>query len=118
MTALATYWLSVARGAPVEVFYVYTTTFILAASVGLFMLFLAWSPPIGKRLLMVVSDLSLGIYCVHALVLIELCKLSLFGDGLLHRPWLFIPITSVAVLILSAAVIWAMRLARPLRSVT
>ena len=92
--------------------------FVMLASIGFFLLFLTWGPPLGEELLIRISELSLGIYCVHVLVLKELCNLGLFAAGLLQHPWLFIPITSGCVLLISAPAIWLMRLVRPLRWVT
>ena len=48
LTALSTYAISAAHGAPVKFFYHYLAVFVMLASIGFFLLFLTWGPPLER----------------------------------------------------------------------
>jgi surface polysaccharide O-acyltransferase-like enzyme len=120
LTALATVWYSTKVGKPDEFFLQYVSPFVVTASLALFALFLCdLSLPVGvKKPLILVSNLSLGIYCIHVLVLMEFRKLTFISNGLSTTPLLFIPVTTICVLIVSAAIIGLIRLVPVFRNVT
>ena len=118
-TALATYLYSVAAGKPRVLFYDYLSPFVMIASVALFWLFLA-RPVTGRvgQALQFVSRFSLGIYCVHILVLDLFGRMPFMAFGRTGAAWVFIPLLAICVLTVSIAIIWLMRLLPPLRLVT
>ncbi|MGD9502904.1 MAG: acyltransferase, partial [Methyloceanibacter sp.] len=118
-TAVATYLYSVTADKPNALFFDYLRPFVMIASVALFALVLArpLTGPIG-RTLQFVSRFSLGIYCIHILVLDVLGRMPFMALGRTEAAWVFIPLLAICAVAISLAIIWLMRLVPPLRLVT
>jgi surface polysaccharide O-acyltransferase-like enzyme len=114
--ALLTFWVSVRRGVPVEVFYGYRTFFVVISAACLFN-FAICLPKINglpARVIRVVSDCSLGIYCIHPLVIYVATKW--WGEQLVVG-WLPVPLMAASVFVVSALVVRLGRLIPIIRHV-
>jgi surface polysaccharide O-acyltransferase-like enzyme len=117
---LYTYWYSTERGKPHELFYDNLSLFCVMASMGLFRFLLATptsSNPLFVKSVNLISDCSLGIYCIHILVRDAMYRYTGFS-GATPSAWWSVPVSTVVVLLVSLALVAAARKVRPLRYIT
>lgn len=115
--AVSTFLLSVHRGAPAELFYGYKTLFVVLSAVCLFNFCISLPVLSGfpSRLVRNISDCSLGIYCIHPMVIYFATK---WWGGELVIGWLSVAIMSVSVFVVSALIVRAGRIFPFLRYVS
>ncbi|OUL88677.1 acyltransferase [Paraburkholderia hospita] len=116
-TMAATYIYSKRLGVPCEFFYVYLRPLVIAAGIGLFMAFMGMQKGNSSKALRVTSDATLGIYCLHPLVIDPI----FMGHGWIHltgRPWIDPLLAAIGVFIVAFVVISLARLVKPLRWIT
>lgn len=113
-TAIATYWYSVRRDVPNELFYQYLAPGVLVSTLAAFQFFagLTNSERLAKWI-KPISDGSLGIYCLHLLLVINLLEWT-GGMAVTISPWLMVPIRSIIVIVASTAIIYVFRKLMPL----
>jgi surface polysaccharide O-acyltransferase-like enzyme len=116
-TMLATYLYSKAIGIPCEFFYVYLQPLVVAASIGIFIIFMGWTRGISSKGLRVVSDCTLGIYCLHPFV-IDPYFMRYHLLGITGVPWIDPFLAAVGVFLVCLAVIAIARCIKPVRFVT
>lgn len=116
LIALSTFWLSVHRGAPAELFYGYTTFLVVISATCLFNFAICLPKIHGfpARVVRVISDCSLGIYCIHPLVIYMATKW--WGDALIIG-WIPVALMATSVFIVSTFVIMLARLVPTIRKV-
>jgi surface polysaccharide O-acyltransferase-like enzyme len=108
-TALATYWLSVNRGQPNELFYQYLAPGVTVSALASFSFFAGLRRfSILPRLTKPIAEGSLGIYCLHLLILINVLD---WVKPLATRitPWLMVPLASAFVFLVATVVIYLFR---------
>lgn len=108
--AYATYRHSVEVGKPNEIFFVYQTPLIAIAGASAFRFFASINelPAPVASVVRAVSDSSLGIYCLHPMIIsyyVE--RLNLAGD--IHSAWLKIPVLWTATFGTAAVAIFLAR---------
>jgi surface polysaccharide O-acyltransferase-like enzyme len=110
ITMWLTYAFSVKAGRPIEAFYTYLSLFIVVAAVCLFNITLSIRklPPVIGSIVNVISTCSLGIYCIHPLVIDVIGRLTGL-ESRITSTWLKIPIMTLAVFFVSLAVIYVLR---------
>jgi surface polysaccharide O-acyltransferase-like enzyme len=119
LTALLTWHHSLAVGAPSELYARYRSPFVVMAAVGAYLalLSLPGAKGIGGRLTGALAGCSLGIYCLHVILLYRLAPyVDFFSPA--RSGWLWIPTFSLVVLSLSFAIVLLMRRVSALRYVT
>lgn len=108
-TAVATYWFSVKVNRPHELFYAYVAPGVLVSALAAFKFFAGMATSDWwERVTKPVSDGSLGIYCLHLLVLINVLERAK-PIAAKVSPWLWIPGASIFVFAVTAMVIWVVR---------
>lgn len=119
ITALATKSWSLSVGKPHELFFEYYAPFVVISAIGLFNACLSLKITNHRvaAAIKVLSDCSLGIYCVHIMVKDEL-RLRYGLSALIGNPWVTTPVTVLAVAAISLVIIYVARLIRPLRWIT
>lgn len=110
LTAVGTYALSVSAPSPDSILYSYLSPLVVLAAISLFVLLSKVGHAFTQRpqWLQQLGAASLGIYGIHVFVLESLHHKWLDGE-LLPWPWLSIPLFSMLVFVLSAAVILLIR---------
>ncbi|MCQ9618201.1 acyltransferase family protein [Paenalcaligenes niemegkensis] len=119
LTAISTYALSTSSGVPNTLMYSFQSPFVMAAGISLFVLLTRIGQYFQKtptKWLQQLSGATLGIYGIHVFVL-EILHTRWINGELLPAPWLSIPIFSLVVFIVSAAVILIVRRASWLRGI-
>lgn len=116
LIALSTFWLSVRRGAPSELFYGYTTFLVVISATCLFnfAICLPRLTGVAARIIRVISDCSLGIYCIHPIVIYLATKF--WGDALITG-WTPLALMATSVFVVSTLTIMIGRLVPIIRSV-
>lgn len=113
-TAIATYMLSKSLGAPCEFFYIYLTPFVVLASIGLFVTFMALRVGGSSAPVSWISGCTLGIYGLHPFVLdVVFMRYGLLNVTGLH--WVDPVIAALGIFGLCLAIISCVRLIKPLR---
>lgn len=120
LTAVMTYSLSLAITSPNEVFLFYSAPTLVVVSLGCFFMLLnasfRYTKPVIKSL-RILSRLSLGMFFVHAMVLealVKLLNISFVG----YSSIVTIPLVALACFIISAGIIWLLRLIPFVRRIT
>jgi surface polysaccharide O-acyltransferase-like enzyme len=106
ITILGNYFAAVYHGKYVSTFYAYLSPNVFLASFG-FLLYIknsALSNGVVITLRDFISKYSFGIYLVHVLVLSSLSRFGIHWKFI--HPFVGIPVTSVACLLISAAIIY------------
>ncbi|KHK61459.1 acyltransferase [Pseudomonas frederiksbergensis] len=110
MTMWLTYTFSFRVGQPVQTFYGYLSLFVVVAAAAFFklsLMIMALPKNIGK-IIALVSSCSLGVYCIHPLVIdgIE----SLFAlEHRISSTWFKIPIVAFIVFVVSVVIVYFAR---------
>jgi len=120
LTAVMTYSLSISTFAPNEVFLFYSAPTLVVVSLAGFFMLLNAPFQYGKRAIRVVhglSRLSLGIFFVHMLVLEAVLRL-LHMEFESYYSALTIPLIALLCFLVSAAIVWLLRLLPWLRRIT
>ena len=117
-TALATYWLSLSDGAPNQLFFSYLSPLVAVGAFFGFRLLVVLGARLANyaNLLKAVSGCTLGVYCLHILVL----KASSLVYGRLiegHSMLWIIPVLAVSIFLITLAAIFIARLVKPLRHI-
>lgn len=118
MTVILTSWLTTKTGHASDFYYYYTSPAVVLASVGIFLAIVNCKrgPKPLHLVLMVLSECSLGVYCLHILTLDRLrAAFGIIGGP--ENAWIMIPVNAVLILLITVPVIYCMRLIKPLRSV-
>ncbi|CDG83283.1 acyltransferase [Janthinobacterium agaricidamnosum] len=116
-TAIATWWLAVRSGGrPCEFFYSYLSPLVITAAYGLFSACMSLPAGLPSRRLAVVSDCTLGIYCLHIFVMQNFKLTGVTAAA--GNAWITSLTTAAAVFAVSLAVIWLMRSIKLFRHVT
>ncbi len=115
-----TYFFSKKHGAPVEFFYGYTSVFVAISSIFSYIVFYEIGFHLNhffRSLFHYLSQLTLGIYCVHILVL---NKMKIFFSISFHmgNPWWSIPCTAILAFCFSAIIISIIKKIKFLRVIT
>lgn len=108
-TMLSTYWYSVRSGTPNELFYNYLSPFVVLASAAVFLILLGTRferSSLPGRIVNAIADNSLGIYCIHLIVLERAATWHWLIGG---SHWWTIPANAILALLISMAVIALMR---------
>jgi surface polysaccharide O-acyltransferase-like enzyme len=113
-TMAGTFFVSSYLGKPSELFFDYLSPFVVVAAYGLFVVFMAMKPGPPSKLVSVIGECTLGIYGLHIFIIDPVFEKNGFSAAS-GNPWLTIPLVSVCVFLLSFAVIYLLRLVRPLR---
>ncbi|HWW08548.1 acyltransferase [Collimonas sp.] len=116
-TIAGTYFLSTHLGAPCEYLYTYLSPFVVLAACGLFMAIMALPNAVPSKPLAALADCSLGIYCVHVIVIDPIFK-SHGISATVGNPWITSMTTTVGVFLVSFVVIFIARKIKPFRYVT
>lgn len=109
-TAYVTYLYSVKVGGPNETFFFYLTPLVATASLAAFAFFTSITS-LPKRMITLVrgiSDSSLGIYCLHPMIISFYVERLHLGDSV-HTGWLKIPFLWLAVFASAAVAIYLLR---------
>lgn len=110
ITALGTYCISMHYHGFSHMFYEYLTPNVALTSIGVFLLFkqVEW-PTEGyfQKAITFLSTYSYGIYLAHIFVIWELGKYGL--NYLSINPFLGIPLTSLACLLISSLMVWGIK---------
>jgi len=120
LTAVMTYSLSISTFAPNEVFLFYSAPTLVVVSLAGFFMLLNAPFQYGKRAIRVVhglSRLSLGIFFVHMMVLEAVLRL-LHMEFESYYSALTIPLIALLCFLVSAAIVWLLRLIPWLRRIT
>ncbi|MBV5329610.1 MAG: acyltransferase family protein [Chlorobium sp.] len=115
ITVAGSYLLSMSFGKPCEFFFVYLSPFVIAAGYGLFVAFMGLNRKAPSKMLLVLSDCTLGIYGLHVFA-IEMFRMQGVSVGL-GNPWVTTPLVAIGVFVVSFIVIFMLRLVKPLRYV-
>jgi len=118
-TMLMTYTHSLSVGSPNELFYGYLSPFIVIASFAAFKLCIQHKIVLSDRqqkVLSLINEYSLGIYCVHFMTLGILKRAGL--SGLVGSAWWSIPVSGVTALVVSFLIIGMLRRFPLMRHVT
>lgn len=109
-TAYATYLYSRHLGQPVEVFFVYTTPMVAISAISGFALLTSIDtlPKSLTSLVRWISGCSLGIYCLHPMILSYFLESLYLGD-VLPASWVRIPAIWLMVLFSAAAAAYLIR---------
>jgi surface polysaccharide O-acyltransferase-like enzyme len=113
-TMAANYLLSRQFDKACEFFLVYLSPLVVAAAYGLFSAVMAMRPGPPSKLLSTLADCSLGIYGLHVFVIDPLFQ----RQGLTTapgNPWLVIPALALGVFLVSLAIVFMVRLVKPVR---
>jgi surface polysaccharide O-acyltransferase-like enzyme len=108
--AYLTYRYSVYLGAPNESFFIYQTPLVAFASIALFSFFtstVSLPSPLAK-VVRLISDCSLGIYCLHPMIIWFYLERLHLGD-FIHTTWFKVPILWAAIFSSAAVVIYLAR---------
>lgn len=112
-TAVFTWQHSIKLGRADETFYIYSSPFVVIGAISSFVLLRALMTRLFqnsekvKNFLANAGKLNFGIYLVHVLVMFWL---DLNGmDYRFANPWIAIPITALAIFVLSAALVYVMQ---------
>lgn len=110
MTMWLTYLFSVKAGHPVETFYTYLSLFIVVTAIAFFNLALSIRqlPKLVGRVVNLISGCSLGIYCIHPLIIDLVNKLTGL-EGKVTSTWMKIPIMTLAVFVTSLVLVYMLR---------
>jgi surface polysaccharide O-acyltransferase-like enzyme len=108
--AFVTYLYSAHLGRPNESFFIYQTPLVAIASVSAFAFFtsIRQLPKPLAELVRLISDCSLGIYCLHPMIMSLYLERMHMGDAL-HATWFKIPILWAAIFGSAAVVIHVAR---------
>lgn len=104
-----TFHYSVERKSPIEVFYGYQSIFVVLAAICLFK-FAVCLPPLNRlvaRVVRYISDCSLGIYCLHPLVLF--ISMKMFGSYIAVG-WVPVAVTTVSVFVVTSVIVRVIRI--------
>lgn len=118
-TILLTYMYSSASGSPNGFFYNNLSPFVVIAAIATFRLCMHRQIILSakqQKVLMLITEYSLGIYCVHYLILGILKKLGLSGE--VGSAWWSIPVTAIVALAISFGAIGLLRRLPLMRYVT
>ncbi|MDG6399538.1 acyltransferase family protein [Pseudomonas quasicaspiana] len=117
ITMFMMYWHSSRVGSPCETFYGYQSPFVVIAAAGFFSFFLSFQRSAPSRMIALLADSTLGIYCLHILLIGGIFPMyGLVASG--SNFWFMAPVISVAAFLLSWAGVFLMRLTVPGRWVT
>lgn len=118
LTIFLTRWHTAKLGHPSDFYYYYTSPAVVLASAGIFMAAVHWkrAPAPLHGFLIVLSDCSLGVYCLHLLTLDRLRAAFGFIGGP-QNAWVVIPLSAALILLITAPIIYCVRMIKPLRSV-
>lgn len=115
---VGTWGLTAHFGSPNELLYHYTSPFVIVAAYGLFRIFMSMNlddcSGFNQKIAPVLSECTLGIFCIHIFV-IEILIIWMGISVYLGNPWITIPILSVFVFLISFLLVFVFRLIRPLR---
>ncbi len=115
-----TYFFSKKHGTPLEIFYDYLSVFVIIASLFYFNIVFEMGSrlsPFFVRFFRYFSQLTLGIYCIHVLIL-DRIRAIFSINAHIGNDWLAIPCTAVLVFSLSAVVISIIKKVKILRIIT
>ncbi|WP_092796056.1 MULTISPECIES: acyltransferase [unclassified Janthinobacterium] len=117
LTMCFTYVMSIKTGKPTELLFGYLSPFVLAAAYGLFSMLMALKKEAPSKILSAISDCSLGIYCLHVLM-IDRFSAALGISVKFGNPWIAPLVVSGLVFIASLAIIFVCRKVKFCRYVT
>lgn len=116
-TMVGTYLISRHFGAPCAFFYLYQSPLVVLAGGGLFLAFMGMRCDAPSKVVMALSDCSLGIYCVHVFIIGPV-----FGragiSATVGNPWITSLTTAIGVFVVSFGVIYFARKVKPFQYVT
>ena len=115
-TMLGTAWLSGAYGRSCDFFFAYLTPLVVFAAAGLFSAVMARPQRPVPRWMAALSDCSLGIYGLHVFMIEPVFYRQGWRPGV-GNPWLSPLLVSIGVFLACFAVVWLVRLVRPLRRI-
>lgn len=118
ITMFLTQRLSSQSGRAADFYHYYTSPAVVLASVGIFLAMRQFSraPKLLHKLLIVTANCSLGVYCLHILILDRLrAHVGMIGGE--ENAWIMIPVNAFLILLITVPVIYCIRLIKPLRSV-
>lgn len=115
-TMIGTWLISYHLGKPSELFYSYTSPFVIAAGWGLFTFFMDTEQGPPSKLVTTIGECTLGIYGLHIFIIDPVLNRNGFSVAI-GNPWLTIPLVSICVFLVSFIIIYLLRLVRPLRYV-
>ena len=113
-TMAASAWLSHRYGAACEFFFVYLSPLVVLSACGLFSVIMSGKDGTPSPWLARAADCTLGIYGLHVFVIDPIFS----RQGLIAtagQAWLSAPLVAVGVFVVSLAVVFAVRLIKPLR---
>jgi len=111
------FWHSVRVGHPCETFYNYLSPLVIFSAVGFFSFFMASDKAEPSKLLASASDCTLGIYCLHVLLIGGILPmLGLVASG--ANVWFMTPAIALLAFFVSMAIVYIARLSQPGRYVT
>lgn len=116
LIAALTFHYSVERKQPVELFYAYQSALVVIAASFIFNMAVCFPElkGVSAKAVRFISDCSLGIYCLHPLVLFLSTKVLGVQIAI---GWLPVALTTLSVFLLTAAIIWIARLAPGMKHV-
>ncbi|NTU68329.1 MAG: acyltransferase family protein [Chlorobiaceae bacterium] len=115
-TMVGTWLLSYHLGEPSELFYSYTSPFVIAAGWGLFTFFMDREQGPPSKLVTTIGECTLGIYGLHIFIIDPVLNRNGFSVSI-GNPWLTVPLVSFSVFLITFAIVYLLRLVRPLRHV-
>jgi surface polysaccharide O-acyltransferase-like enzyme len=115
-TLAGSWWISAWLGKPSELFFDYLSPFVILAAYGLFVAFMDMKPGPPSKLVTVIGECTLGIYGLHIFIISPLFDSNGFSASV-GNPWLEVPLVSVCVFLVAFAIIYLLRLFKPLRYV-
>jgi surface polysaccharide O-acyltransferase-like enzyme len=114
LTMSLTYFRSVAEGAPSQVFYAYTSPFVVLGAVGVFVAFMGFDHGPSPKILRTLADSTLGIYGLHAFIIDPLAvrKGFIAPTG---TPWIDPLLAALCVFTICLVLVATARLLKPIR---
>lgn len=113
-TMAGTWLISNHLGKPDELFYSYTSPLVVAAGWGLFTFFMDREQGPPSKLVTVIGECTLGIYGLHIFIIDPVLSRNGFSVTI-GNPWLTVPLVSFVVFLISFAIVYLLRLVKPLR---
>lgn len=111
VTAIMMFWHSGAVGQPCETFYNYSSPFVIIASAGFFMIFMSAKISLPSKLITIVADCTLGIYCLHVTIIGGIFpRFNIIAIG--EHVWITAPLVSLAAFVASLFFIYLFRLTK------